>query len=180
MVCDRCIVAVNDAFKSAGFDVVDVVLGKVNYQQSDTQNDKELVLSLEKMGFELVERPHEKLAEQVKALLIDLVNSLPKLKEVPNLSKYLTDRIPYTYPTISRRFSAVESRSIEQVYLNTKIEKVKELLSYQEKTLTEISWELKYSSVQHLSNQFHKITGITVSDYIQKEHQDRTKLDELY
>lgn len=177
MVCDRCIMVVRNLFEENGYVLDDVQLGKVIIREPGNKHLGEIATKLEDMGFAIVEKPDRKLVEQVKALLISYLNTLPQNKKAPNLSEFITKEIPHTYPTISRKFSASEGISIEQYLIRLKIEKVKELLSYGEKNLTEIAWDVKYSSVQHLSGQFRKVTGKTVTEFI--NDQKRTTLDNV-
>ncbi|MBI2429506.1 MAG: helix-turn-helix transcriptional regulator, partial [Ignavibacteriales bacterium] len=131
-------------------------------------------------GFELIEDKKGKMVEEVKKAIIDLVhhsNSLEELKE--NYSDYLAKQLKQDYHSLSKLFSSVTSTTIEKYLIAQKIERVKELLVYGELTLSEISYKLGYSSVQHLSNQFKQITGFTPSYFREIGENRRLSIDKV-
>jgi len=165
MVCDRCKMAVENILESLAISFDSVQLGEVDF--GDQLLDKVALDSfqsmLEQMGFELINDRKSRLIEEMKNHVISLVqrDSLEKIK----LSDSVGDALHHDYNYLSRLFSSVESITVEQFFILQKIEKTKELLVYDELTLTEIAYQLGYSSVAHLSRQFSKITGLTPSKF---------------
>jgi AraC family transcriptional regulator len=178
MVCPRCISAVTEVLNQHGATVEEVVLGeaRVKLPLPDLRQVDE---DLQKIGFELIYDKEKQLAEQIKAILIDYLQHLKTEYKPITTSAYLAEKTGQNYQYLSKLFSKYENLTIEKYYIRLKIERVKELLSYNELTLSEIAWELKYSSVQHLSNQFKKVTGVSVSDYKSSPASGRTPLNEL-
>ena len=131
-------------------------------------------------GFELIDDKQAKLVEDIKIAILDLINhQLKNEVEKISFSKYLTDKFYSSYQHISSVFSSKEGITIEKYYINQKIEKAKELLVYDELTLSEISYKLGYSSVQHLSNQFKKTTGFTPSEFKRLKNKNRLPIDKI-
>ena len=166
MVCDRCIMSVREVLENLDYKVVSVKLGEAQIKK--TIDDKERSILSEKLrgkGFELIGEEKEALIEQIKSQLIGYVKHL-ELEDNPlKLSDYLSENLHHNYSYLSNRFSNHENWTIENYLIQLKIERVKELLTYEELTLSEIAWKLNYSSVQYLSNQFKKVTGETVSSF---------------
>lgn len=179
MVCDRCISAVTHIVQNVGLHPESVQLGEVQILENDISSVKQqLDDALQSAGFELLDDKIEKTVEKIKNLITDLVHSQNNLLRV-NLSDYLSSSVHMDYSTISNLFSATEGMTIEHYYILQKIEKVKELLSYGELSLSEIAHQLHYSSVAYLSSQFKKVTGITATQYKNKGTPDRNALDKL-
>jgi AraC-like DNA-binding protein len=130
---------------------------------------EQLDIALKKTGLELMDNKKSILVEKIKTIIIDLVHNTDEQIKI-NLSDYLTEKLHYDYTYLANLFSLVKGTTIEKFYLNHKIEKVKELLVYDELTLTEIAYRLHYSSVAHLSNQFKKKTGLTPSHFKNLKH----------
>ncbi|OGU71267.1 MAG: AraC family transcriptional regulator [Ignavibacteria bacterium RBG_16_34_14] len=179
MVCDRCIRVVKEELEKIGYQVEDVKLGEVKISSNKEINLVEINKILEENGFELLGDKQAKLIEEVKIALIDLIYYHPEMLEKVSLSKYLADKFHTSYQHISSLFSSKEGITIEKYFINQKIEKAKELLVYNELTLSEISYKLGYSSVQHLSNQFKKITGFTPSDFKKLREKKRLPIDKV-
>ena len=180
MVCDRCKTAVKTVFEKLGFNPVAVTLGEVEIASPSitvAQSD-ELKLALAKLGFELLEDRKKQLAMQIKAIIIELVHYATEPLKI-NLSGYLSDKLGAEYSTLSASFSESESLTIEKFIIKQKIEKAKELLTYGEKSLSEIAFLLNYSSVAHLSAQFKKVTGVTPSAFKQNNVASRKTLDKV-
>lgn len=178
MVCPRCIQAVESIFKELHFQVEQVVLGEATLPTTLSQADQlALKSSLEKKGFELLEDKKTKLIEKVKNHVIELIhqNASSNFK----LSSYLTQHIPYDYSYISNIFSAEEGITIEKFVILQKIERAKELLSYNELTLSEIAYNMHYSSTAALSAQFKDITGMTPSQYKKQNDSGRKNIDRI-
>jgi AraC-like DNA-binding protein len=145
--------------------------------------DKEQVqrvgLVLKENGFELIDDKKSKLIDSIKTLIIEKIHHSGEGREVINYSDYISGKIGYDYSYLSNLFSSVEGTTIEKYIILQKIEKVKELLVYDELTLNEISYQLDYSSVQHLSSQFKKITGLTPSHFKKLKENKRKPLDSI-
>lgn len=179
MVCDRCIMTVSAIFKEAGIDVEKVELGKVSLKNKiDTEILKQIDIKLKEVGFEIVKDSKSRLIEQIKIELINYVYQ-NKLERKVNFSDYLVDKIHLDYSYLSSIFSSVEGRTIEKYLIKLKIERVKELLLNDEKTISEIALEMGYSSVAHLSAQFKRVTGISPSNFKQAKKQNRKSIDNI-
>lgn len=179
MVCDRCVERVQEVLKHSGFQVESVNLGNARVN-SESGNWETLKTQLSGAGFELVEDEAAKRVEQIKAILIDHLNQLQNQTARPQrLSVLLTSKIPWHYEGLSRSFRQITGMTIERYFILLKIEKVKELLEYGELTLAQIADRLGYSSSQHLSGQFKKETGVSVSEYRKSGVPVRKRLNEV-
>jgi len=179
MVCNRCKMMVKSELEKAGFHPLKVELGEVELKEelNDLQK-QQLDSTLQQLGFELIDDRKSRLIEKVKNLIVDLVHY--KNNELKtNLSEYLSSHLHHDYTYITNLFTQVEGTTIEQFFIAQKIEKVKELLVYDELTLSEISYRLNYSSVAYLSSQFKKVTGLTPSHFKQLKDKKRKALDHL-
>lgn len=165
MVCSRCKIVVKSIFESTGITPVSVELGEVELKNDIQESKKnELLKSLRAVGFDLIDDRKSKTIDKIKTLIIDLVqNKNNDLKT--NLSEFLFQELNQDYNTLSNLFSEVENTTIEKYFINLKIEKVKELIIYDELSLSEIAYLLNYSSVSHLSNQFKKVTGFSPTHF---------------
>ncbi|HIZ34003.1 MAG TPA: AraC family transcriptional regulator [Candidatus Bacteroides merdigallinarum] len=179
MVCPRCIRAVTDCLTALGLHPVTVELGmaKVEEEVDDTLCNR-LRQALEAEGFELLEDPRARLTEQIKDAVIQLVHYRQQAPSA-NLSRYLSELLHKDYSTLSKLFSEETGITIEKYFIIQKIERVKELLTYNELTLNEIADRLGYSSAAYLSAQFKQVTGLTPSAYKQSKDKKRKGLDEL-
>lgn len=179
MVCSRCKLVVKSELEKLGLHSVSVELGEVEIQETNIDNVKtDLLHNLQSLGFDLIDDKKSKTIEKIKNLIIDLVQN--KNNQInTNLSDYLAKQITQDYSTLSNLFSEVEGITIEKYFINQKIEKVKELLMYDEMTLNEIAYLLNYSSVAHLSNQFKKVTGFTPSYFKQLKDKKRKQIEDL-
>ncbi|PST83477.1 AraC family transcriptional regulator [Pedobacter yulinensis] len=179
MVCDRCKLAVQAVFSELGHPVLHMQLGEAETATDLTATEKEeLERRLTALGFELIGDKTSRLIEQVKTLIIDLVQKQHgELQQ--NLSDYLSSRVGKDYHVLSSLFSTVEGITIEKFYIAHKIEKVKELLVYDELSLSEIAYRLNYSSVAYLSSQFKKVTGLTPSHFKKIKGQKRKSLNDV-
>lgn len=179
MVCNRCKMVVKAELEKLGFNPVSVELGEVYLKQDISSTDKEKIASaLKPFGFELLADRKTHLAEQVKTAVINLVHYATEPLKI-NLSAYLSDLLKLEYANLSAVFSEVEGQTIEKYFIAQKIEKAKEMLTYGELTLSEIAYQLNYSSVAHLSAQFKKVMGITPSAYKMASKDSRKTLDEI-
>jgi len=179
MVCNRCIMVVKSELEKLGFHPMNVTLGEVELSRVVNDDEKQIINKhLQTFGFELIDDKKSRLIVQIKSLIIGLVqNHNQGLKS--NLSDFLKSKIHHDYTYLSNLFSEVEGTTIEKYYIAQKIEKVKELLVYDEFTLSEIAFQLNYSSVAHLSNQFKKVTGLTPGHYKNIKVDKRKPLDEV-
>lgn len=179
MVCNRCILAVRQEFEKYGLKVNDVKLGEVELEKTPSPVQLQKInASLKNLGFEILDDKRKKLIERIKALLIEKIRE-ENLEEHFVLSGFLTKALHMEYSRISRLFSEVEGITIEQFFILQKVEKVKELIAYDELSLSEIAWKLGYSSVAHLSAQFKKVTGLTPSHFKKLGVSHRRSLDDI-
>jgi len=179
MVCNRCKWVVKTELEKLGHEVMVVNLGQVELKNDVDPAQREAIRhKLEAFGFELMNDKSSVLIEQIKTTLIELVQDTEKL-EKQNLSEYVSQKLHKDYSTLSKLFSEVAGVTIEQYFILQKIERAKELIVYDEMSLTQIAYELGYSSVAHLSSQFKKVTGLTPSHFKGLKHHQRNSLDEL-
>ncbi|SRR5690606_9198386 len=179
MVCNRCKMVVKSTLKNLGLHPVQVDLGEIELEENDiSQVKEELRKELQSLGFDLLDDKKSRTIEKIKNLITDLVQNRSNKIDV-KLSAYLTGELHQDYSALSNLFSDVEGITIEKYYILQKIEKVKELLVYDELTLSEIAFQLNYSSVAYLSNQFKKVTGLSPSHFKKLKANKRTPLDEL-
>lgn len=179
MVCSRCIMVVKQEFQAAGLKVSDVKLGEVEVAKKPNKSELEKVSArLKNAGFEILDDQKQKTIEKVKTLLISVIQT-GHIDEHFRMSEYLGKKLNRDYSGISRLFSEVEGITIEQYFILQKIEKVKELLVYDELNLNEISYNLGYSSAAHLSAQFKKITGLTTGHFKKLGALHRHPLDKV-
>jgi len=176
MVCIRCKMVVKSELEKLGLHYTTVDLGEVEIREHISKEQMErLDLVLKKAGLELMDDKKSILVEKIKAVIIELVHYADEQIKV-NLSDYLSEKLNHNYTYLAHLFSEVKGTTIEKFYLTHKIEKVKELLVYDELSLTEIAYRLNYSSVAHLSNQFKKMTGLTPSHFKKLKHKRRSTL----
>ena len=144
----------------------------------ETEQLKKLGIALKKSGLLLMDDKRSILVEKIKSAIIELVHYNEEQIKV-NLSDYLSKKLNYDYTYLANLFSEVKGITIEKFYLTHKIEKVKELIVYDELSLTEIAYRMRYSSIAHLSNQFKKITGLTPSHFKKLKNQKRDTLENV-
>lgn len=182
MVCGRCIKVVKDELQKLGLNLSDVSLGTVTLDKKPAASMLNKISDmLTENGFELLDEKGTKLIEQIKNLIIKQIHHHGDKKESENYSSYISRKLKLDYNYLSNLFSSIEGITIEKYIILQKIEKVKELLVYDELSLGEIAFNLGYSSVQHLSNQFKGVTGITPSHFKQFKHNSgkRKPLDSI-
>lgn len=167
MVCSRCVMVVQSELVKLGLEPTDVQMGVVRLKDDFIEDVKrdELDRKLKEFGFELLDNSKTRVIDQIKNLIIDKVHRSESLEEKVNWSKLISDKLFHEYNYLSSLFSSVEGVTIEQYIIRQKIERVKELLFYDELNLSQISNKLGYSSIAHLSAQFKKITGQTPSQF---------------
>lgn len=179
MVCSRCKMVVTAELEKAGIRPLYVELGEVELQKEPAAKQLEQFShAIQQLGFELIDDRKSKLIDKIKTSIIELVHhSKNELNE--NLSGYLSSKLHHDYSYLSNLFSEVEGTTIEKYYIAQKIEKVKELLMYNELSLSQIAFELGYSSVAHLSSQFKKQTGLTPTFFKSLKENKRKNIEEL-
>ena len=176
MVCPRCIKAVREELEQLNYEVTEVSLGIARIKGVVNEDDIAQVLLLS--GFELLNDKDEKLIENIKTKIIALVQSKEPLIQ-QNLSVWLSKQLNTDYQHLSILFSAVEGITIERYFILQRLEKVKELLVYNELSLKEIAFQLGFSSIAHLSAQFKKMTGFTTTYFKEMGNSKRKSLDNL-
>jgi AraC-like DNA-binding protein len=165
MVCTRCIEAVREILTAQAVTVRQIRLGEAEVTNLTAEKRSIIESRLATKGFALIQQPQQRLTEKVKTALIHYLASIENESNPEKLSTYLARALCMSYSHLSETFAHCYGQTIEQFFIRLKIERIKELLSYQELTLTQIADKLGYSSVQALSNQFKKVTGLTVSEY---------------
>lgn len=179
MVCDRCKMAVDKTLRDAGLQPLSVELGVVKLEHDITDTKRtELKGELEKLGFELLDDRRQQTIDLIKSAIIRLVHYRGNRSAV-NLSDYLAAELKSDYSAQSKLFSEFMGKTIERYYIEQRIERVKELIFYDELSLTEIALQLNYSSVAYLSAQFKSVTGMTPTQFKQLRHKPRKALDKI-
>jgi len=181
MVCHRCVLAVENILKEEHIPFTQVVIGEIHHSQAlNAAQKKQLSAKLNTIGFELIDNHLSSLIEKIKQLIIKKArNEVEGRERLLNVSAYLSAGLNYEYTYLSSLFSSVEGRTIENYLIEQRIEKAKELLIYGNKSLSEIAYELDYSSTAHLSSQFKKVTGLTPSHFKAVGLEKRKALDKI-
>lgn len=179
MVCNRCIMVVKSELEKFGLHPIGVQLGEAEVEGELTEDRKQ---ALDKvfieLGFQLIDDKKSRWIEKIKTGVVQLVYNRDELLK-KKLSEYISEKLHHDYSYLSNLFSEVQGVTIEQYYIVQRIERVKELLVYDELSLSEIADRLGYSSVSHLSKQFKKITGLTPTHFRQVKEKKRTPIDLL-
>ena len=179
MVCNRCVFAVQHIFDTLKIPLDKIEMGQVILSKEVSHSTlKTIVNELEKLGFERIETRGNKLIEDVKKLVIEYLEQTEKSTKI-SLSSYITNALPYDYSYLSDLFSKIEQKTIEQFFIYQRIEKVKALINFNQFTLTEIAFQMGFSSVNHLSAQFKKVTNMTPSAYKKLENTSRKSIDSI-
>ena len=174
MVSLRCKLLVKEELKKLGLNYFVVDLGLVEILEDITKGQREqLSHSLLKSGLELLENKKSILIEKIKNVITEMIHYSDELPKV-NYSEYISEKLDHNYTYLANTFSEVKGITIQQYIIHHKIERVKELILYDELSLSEISYKLHYSSPAHLSNQFKKVTGLTPS-FFKKMKQKRNR-----
>ncbi len=179
MVCPRCMSTVRNELQNLGAEVLELELGKamIRYPKNSI-NVQSIENALKKNDFELLTNDESKIIEKIKIVLIGIISETPIVMKV-NLSETIVDNLGKDYTFLSKLFSKIEGITIEKYFIQLKIEKAKELIQYNELNFTEISYELGYSSVNYLSNQFKQITGMSMSELKKLSLSNRKPLDKI-
>lgn len=181
MVCPRCIETVQIIMENNGFQVESIKLGSVEIDQSPSELQLEKISTeLQNRGFELLQDKKRQVVEQVKSEIILWIHQNQELpNQAENLSDHLARKLGMDYSALSHIFSASVGLTIEKYTISQKVERVKELLSYDELNVNEIAFQLGYSSAAHLSSQFKKETGMTPVQFKKLKDQNRKTLDSI-
>jgi AraC-like DNA-binding protein len=178
MVCSHCAEVLKEKLEQANFRVKAIELGELTLQKPlDPDQYARLEQVIHENGFDVINDQNSRLVEKIKQLIIQLVRTEHKLENT--LSDYLSKKLHKDYQQLSRLFSAVEGKSIERYYILQKIERAKELIVYGEQSLSEIAYDLGYSSQQHFSRQFKKETGLSPSHFSEIKENRRISIDKV-
>lgn len=179
MICVRCKLVVRDVLSQIGITLVTIELGEIEIAESISVSQRaQIDMTLRKSGLELIDDKKGILIQKIKSIIIELVHH-SEMPLINNLSSYLSQKLDYDYTYLSNLFSEIHGPTIEKFFISHKIERVKELLVYDELSLTEIARRMRYSSLSHLSAQFKKVTGLTVSHFKKLKDKRRSMLEDL-
>lgn len=171
---------VKDELEKLGLHYIFVELGEANIKENiSSEKIKQLDTELRKSGLELIDDKKSMLIEKIKNIIVEMVHYSDDQLKI-NLSDHLTAKLNYNYTYLANLFSEVHGTTIEHFFIIHKIERVKELLVYDELNLKEIAFKMHYSSVAHLSTQFKKVTGLTPSHFKQLKHKRRISLENVW
>lgn len=179
MVSNRCITAVKEELKKLGLHFIVVDLGEIEIME-DISSEKRMILQrrLMTIGLELMDDKIAILIERIKNTVVEMVHHSDEIIKV-NFSDYLSEKLGYNYTYLANLFSEVQGTTIEQFIISHKIERIKELIIYDELNISEIAWKMNYSSVAHLSSQFKKMTGLSPLHFKQLKGKRRTPIEEI-
>lgn len=179
MVCQRCITVVREQLEHLDMEVSEIALGTALIHPEPSEDKlSEIAAALKVLGFELIDKDKDKLIERIRNIIVELVHHSALTKHVI-FSQVLSERLHKDYGYLSRLFSDNEDLTIEKFIIQQKIEKVKELLQYDELNLNEIAWKMGYSSSSHLSNQFKAVTSMSPREFKALEVNKRKPLDQI-
>ncbi len=179
MVCNRCKMVVQSELEKLGYKPTHVSLGEVLLERELSDPEKANInKTLQQVGFSIIDDKKSRLIEKIKTSIVELVHQNNNQLKT-NLSDYLSSILHHDYKYITTLFTEVEGTTIEKYFIAQKIERVKELLVYDEYSLSEIANQLNYSSVAHLSTQFKRVTGLTPSHFKDIRTERRKPLDEV-
>ncbi len=180
MVCHRCKLTLKNILERNNLHVLNISLGEVEIAEDNIQHVSDNISTeLEEVGFELIDDKKSRIIEKIKSVIIELVHYSNDERPSENYSDYITQKVNKDYNYLSTLFSEVEGITIEKYIINQKIERVKELLVYDELSLSEIAFKMGYSSVAHLSSQFKKVTGLTPGFFRKLGSSKRKTLDSV-
>jgi len=179
MVSNRCKMAVKEELKKLGLHYIVVELGEVEIMETISAEQREVLKAgLIDSGLELMDDKRAVLIEKIKTVIIDMVHHSDEMIKT-NFSDYLSEKLKHDYTYLANLFSEIQGITIEHFIINHKIERIKELIIYDELNITEIAWKMNYSSVAHLSNQFKKITGLSPSHFKQLKVKRRSQIEDI-
>jgi len=179
MVSNRCKIVVKEELNRLGLRFIVVDMGVVDSMEDITAGQRDQIrIALLKSGLELMDDKKAVLIEKIKNVIIDMIHYTDELPKT-NFSEYLSIKLNHDYGYLANLFSEIQGTTIEKFIISHKIERVKELIIYDELNLTEIAWKMHYSSVAHLSNQFKKITGLTPSHFKRLRDKRRRPIEDI-
>jgi len=171
--------AVKDALRELGLHFILVDLGEVDIMENISIGQRDqLKLALLGSGLELMDDKRAVLIEKIKNAIVEMVHHSDEIIKI-NFSEYLSEKLNHDYTYLANLFSEVQGTTIEQFIISHKVERIKELIIYDELNITEIAWKMNYSSVAHLSNQFKKVTGLSPSHFKQLKDKRRNPIEEI-
>ena len=181
MVCNCCVRILSMSLKENSIQVDKIRLGMATITyDTDELNMEKINSIIQENGMELVVGHEQKIVERIKTAVIELIHQMNNADSIVQKSEYLVGKLGLSYQQLSKIFSRHESITLERFIILNKIERIKELIDQEEYTLSEIAFLMDYSSVQYLSNQFHKITGLSVSEYKKNQEDNKKPLHSLY
>jgi AraC-like DNA-binding protein len=181
MYCKCCLRVIREEFEKAGIKVEEIKLGGATITFDETTVSVEDVRSiLVDLGTDLIDGRDNRIVEDIKMAVIELVHHMNNVDSIVRKSEYLVEKLGLSYAYLSRIFSTHEHITLEKYIILNKIERIKELIDQDEFTLSEIAFMMDYSSVQYLSSQFRQITGITVTEYKDSDRSSKKSVDDLY
>jgi AraC-like DNA-binding protein len=179
MVSNRCKQVVKDALKKMGVHFIMVGLGEIDMMEDLSAAQRtQFKADLFEAGLELMDDKKAVLIERIKNVVVEMVHYADELPRV-NFSSFLSSKLEYDYTYLANLFSEVQGTTIEQFIISHKVERIKELIIYDELNITEIAWKMNYSSVAHLSNQFKKATGLSPSHFKKMKEKRRMPIEEI-
>jgi AraC-like DNA-binding protein len=179
MVSTRCKMAVKEELRKLGLHFIVVELGEVEIMENITTEQREQIkLALLSSGLELMDDKRSVLIEKIKNAVIEMIHHTDDIIKT-NFSDFLSKKLGHNYTYLANLFSEVQGTTIEQFIISHKIERIKELIIYDELNITEIAWKMNYSSVAHLSTQFKKATGLSPSHFKQLKDKRRSPIEEI-
>jgi len=179
MVSNRCKIAVKEVLRKLGLHFIVVDLGEVEIMENISEEQREQVReALHFSGLELMDDKRAVLIEKIKNIIVEMIHHSNDMIKT-NFSDYLTQKLNYDYTYLANLFSEVQGSTIEHFIITHKIERIKELMIYDELNITEIAYMMNYSSVAHLSNQFKKVTGLSPSHFKKLKDKRRSPIEEI-
>jgi len=179
MVSNRCKMAVKEELKKLGLHFIVVDLGEVEIMENISAGQREQIkIALRSSGLELMDDKRSILIEKIKNTVIEMVHHSDEMIKT-NFSDFLSEKLDHDYTYMANLFSEVQGITIEHFIIAHKIERIKELIIYDELNITEIAWKMNYSSVAHLSNQFKKVTGLSPSHFKQLKEKRRNPIEDI-
>jgi AraC-like DNA-binding protein len=179
MVSNRCKIVVKEVLKELGLHFIFVELGEIDIMEELDENQRLLLKTgLAESGLELMDDKRAILIERISVLIVHMIHNAQDLPE-KKYSSFISESIGYDYTYLSNIFSEIKGVTIQQYIIINKIERIKELIIYDELNITEIAWKMNYSSVAHLSNQFKKVTGYSPSHFKHLKDRRRSPIEEL-
>jgi YesN/AraC family two-component response regulator len=179
MVSNRCKIAVKDELKKLGLHFIVVDLGEVEIMENLNSEKREMLKrGLLDSGLELMDDKKAILIEKIKNIIVQMIHHSDENIKI-NFSDYLSEKLDHNYTYLANLFSEVQGTTIEQYIISNKVERIKELMIYDEHNITEIAWKMGYSSVAHLSSQFKKVTGLSPSHFKKLKDKRRNSIEDI-